>query len=358
MNSKKILFVINGLGLGNSTRCHAVIQELATLGIRVEVITSGNGLWYLAQQPEVDQVHEMESLRYESDSQGLSAVRTALVLPRLVATLLRKRAQLARLVDDLKPGAIVIDSEYAFRESHFHGVPVVAINNSDVVWHAYHQFSDRPREIMAQFRLVEQMDYLYHRLVPSLVLSPALPVEVAQSGGHFARVGPMVRRKYRPSLTQGPVERVVIMLSGSVFGSQVRLSQTSYPFGVDVLGRGPSPDQQSGPQVQFHGKVLETLPFLEQADLVVINGGFSAVSEAFFMQKPMVVIPVPRHAEQWVNGRLIEEMGVGFMAREEDLESAMLAAVERIESLRQGYRRLPPTVNGAQLAAARIASLG
>ena len=44
--SHTCLFVINGLGMGNSTRCHAVIEALVQAGWRVHVLTSGNGLAY------------------------------------------------------------------------------------------------------------------------------------------------------------------------------------------------------------------------------------------------------------------------------------------------------------------------
>ena len=43
---RRILFLVNGLGLGNSTRCHAVMQRLIEHGAEIQVVTSGNGLWY------------------------------------------------------------------------------------------------------------------------------------------------------------------------------------------------------------------------------------------------------------------------------------------------------------------------
>jgi uncharacterized protein (TIGR00661 family) len=74
------------------------------------------------------------------------------------------------------------------------------------------------------------------------------------------------------------------------------------------------------------------------ADLMLVNGGFSAVSEAFALRKPMVVLPIPNHAEQWVNARTIEQLGVGFMAGEDAIESAMMRAVAEINKPRDAYR--------------------
>ena len=91
-----------------------------------------------------------------------------------------------------------------------------------------------------------------------------------------------------------------------------------------------------------------------KADMLVVNGGFSAVSEAFVMRKPLIVIPVPNHAEQWVNARTICELGVGMMAREEELEDALTQGLARIESFRAAYARLPNAPDGAEQAARRI----
>ena len=42
---KRVLFLVNGLGLGNATRCHAIMQKLGEAGVGCEVATSGSGLW-------------------------------------------------------------------------------------------------------------------------------------------------------------------------------------------------------------------------------------------------------------------------------------------------------------------------
>jgi UDP:flavonoid glycosyltransferase YjiC (YdhE family) len=72
------------------------------------------------------------------------------------------------------------------------------------------------------------------------------------------------------------------------------------------------------------------------------------------MRKPLLVIPVPNHAEQWVNARTICELGVGMMAREEDLEDALTQALARIDIFRAAYARLPDAPDGAEQAAGRI----
>ena len=61
---------------------------------------------------------------------------------------------------------------------------------------------------------------------------------------------------------------------------------------------------------------MDNADLLARADALVINAGYSAVSEAFVLRKPVFVVPVPGHAEQFVNACLVKDLGLGFMAVE------------------------------------------
>ena len=90
---------------------------------------------------------------------------------------------------------------------------------------------------------------------------------------------------------------------------------------------------------------------------MIVNGGFSAISEAFCMRKPMVVIPVPKHAEQWVNARTVEKLGIGSISCEQNLEKAMNLAIDKIDQFRAAYKNIGDIENGADQAAREILSM-
>jgi UDP:flavonoid glycosyltransferase YjiC (YdhE family) len=123
------------------------------------------------------------------------------------------------------------------------------------------------------------------------------------------------------------------------------------------VGRPAPPNWDGGGRIRFHGKLLDNRALVEKADMVVVNGGFSAVSESFSMRKPLVVIPVPNHAEQWINARTIEHLGVGMSAQEADLENAMACAAQQVERFHERYRRLGEVPDGAAQAANLIMSM-
>ena len=350
---KRVLFLVNGLGLGNATRCHAIIQKLMEAGVRCSVATSGNGLWYFRQQQDMDEPVELNPLHYGTAHGRISIVRTLLSAPQNIAAIRGNARIIETVMNTLQPDAVVTDSTYLHRRGRTRHVPLLAVNNADVVHTLYRRYADRPKSICLQFHAVEELDFLYHRMVPDVSLSPRLDTPDEAPPTPYYRIGPIVRPACRPSLTNGPPKRILIMLSGSRFGTPVNLTRAPANCSVDIVAR-PAPGGLVPERCRYLGRVLHTPDLAAGADLLVVNGGFSAVSEAFVMRKPLIVIPVPNHAEQWVNARTICEFGVGMMAREEDLEEALTQGLARIDSFRAAYARLPAAADGAQQAATRI----
>ncbi len=350
----KVLFLTNGLGLGNSTRCHAIMQRLYASGARIEVVTSGNGLWYFSDKPEVAAIHQVKSLAYGTKDGAISIFRTFASITKMFAVIRSNAKILGHILDDVCPDVVVTDSDYNFLPVKRRKIPLVALNNADVVCRSYFDFQNRPSSIRAQFYGVEVLDYSFHRLVPDLVLSPSLNPDTSKSIGNILRVGPIVREEYNPLPMQRPPKSAAIMLSGSVFGTPVNFNHTGYPVHIDVIGREEPEDWLPRSGIIFHGKIKDTLPLLKGADIAVINGGFSAVSEMFWMRKPIIVVPVPRHAEQWINARTVESLGVGLMATQMNFKEVMLMALDQVDKFDSAYERLAQIEDGAAQAAQAI----
>lgn len=353
----RALFLVNGLGLGNSTRCHAIIQRLIEDGANVEVITSGNGKWYFDGHRDTGRVHGIEAFYYASHNGRISIPRTLMAVGEFRRIAKRNARVVEQVLDTFRPDVTLTDSVYTTGPMKRRGIPIVALNNADVVHKSYRLFDKKPRSIAMQFYAIEEMDYMFHRARVDMVLSPCLDTTLPEVGGNVRRIGPIVRCGYDSHSNPGPVLRVLVMLSGSRFGTAVALKETNYPFHIDVVGREAPKDVHLPPNVVFHGRLKDNASIVRNADLMLVNGGFSAVSEAFALRKPMVVLPIPNHAEQWVNGRTVEKLGVGFMAQEDGIEVAMLDAIRRIGELRGAYDRLPPMRDGAREAVGFIKTL-
>ena len=312
------LFLINGLGMGNSTRCHAVIQCLIAEGVAVHVMTSGNGLTYFANVSGLAGVTPTESLFYSGTHGRISVPRTLLALPKLLSRAAAKHRCLDDLLADIRPDVAVLDSEYTVAPLRRRRVPIVALNNADVVVGQYlRQLRMMPRAIRAHFWAVEYLDYWFLKRHCAAVISPA-PTPLPIRHPRIRRIGLIVRpavralaerpERQRDFLAPRDVRSLVMMLSGSIFASEFDAAQATFPFHVDVVGR----EGHSTDRVTFHGKIMDNLALLEHADALVINGGFSAVSEALALNVPTYVIPVSGHAEQHLNAGLVHALGRGI----------------------------------------------
>jgi hypothetical protein len=212
---------------------------------------------------------------------------------------------------------VVTDSEYIIRPVLRRRIPLAGINNSDVVVTEYFRRKKLPASIRAHFWGIEYSDYLLHRCKWNMAVSPS-PFADAPRCDVFKRVGLIVRdgaretaieRGGKPIPLPKEIDRIVVMLSGSVFASQITELQ-ALPWKVDVIGR----EGVSSGNVTYHGKIRESLEFVRNAGALVINGGFSSVSEAIAMMRPVYVIPVPNHAEQLMNAMMVKDIGAGDMA--------------------------------------------
>ena len=352
----RALFLVNGLGLGNSTRCHAIIERLHSRRVVVDVITAANGLWYFEGRSEIDSLNEMEALTYGQRGGRLSVIKTLSNLGDYRSIMRRNRRVLERVLNSINPDVVVTDSVYTWGPIRKARIPIIAINNADVVRRQFKSFSGKPASIYPQFYGIELMDYFFHKVGPDAVISPTIDQRIEEFGKPFIRVGPIVRNGYKPCEYRGQTGKVAIMLSGSVFRSPVHLTRTDHDVRIEIVGR-PAPQKWGeNKNVVYHGRLRDTLGVLSDADLVIVNGGFSAINELFCMRKPMLVVPVPNHAEQWLNAHTVKKLGIGDLISEDAIESSISPAMERICEFRKAYERLPETPDGAEQAADLILS--
>jgi hypothetical protein len=353
--------MINGLGMGNSTRCHAIIERLYERGVEIHVLTSGNGLLYFKDMKEVSSLIAMESFFYSVKQGRISGWQTLLSVGSLLRLARAKTAQLESFLSKILPDVAIIDSEYAIGPLLKRKIPIVGLNNSEVVVSEYLRAKDNPSSIRSHFWCIEFADYLFHKRVCSLVLSPS-PLRTPPRHPKFKRIGLIVRRSLleairredlKPRVAPRDVQVIVFMLSGSIHAAAISFDRFHFPFHIDVVGRAG----ESQGNVVFHGRRMNNIDLLMKADVLVINGGYSAFSEAIALNKTTFVIPVPGHAEQMVNARLIRDLGYGFMASETNVMDQIHDMVVANQWMGLKDRRSDVGIDGATEAADEIVSL-
>src|SRR5690606_20736075 len=126
---KKVLFVVAGIGLGNSTRCQAVMEHLLNKGVECEIATYGKGYQYFTQNLTNVRVLRMHDIALH----GFGFWDFLKASLRFLFRTFLNDLFILRQIRQSAPDAIVYDSVYGFFPRLFSRAKILSINHSDVI---------------------------------------------------------------------------------------------------------------------------------------------------------------------------------------------------------------------------------
>ncbi|HEY7150193.1 MAG TPA: glycosyltransferase family protein [Solirubrobacterales bacterium] len=304
----RILYGVNGEGMGHATRSEVVIHSLLA-GHDVRVMASGAAFRFLADRlPRVDEIFGPTFAMEEGEIRRWATVRQNLrlathELPETVRHWIDE-------VDDWEPDVVVSDFEpltgvYA----RLARTPLIAVGNINMLDRCRHD-----REIIGE----DREDFLLARTVAHSMVPGAVEYIVTTyfrppvARGGTTLVPPIVR----PEIVNARPERgdhLVVYSSGDE-----ALIEALRSARIRCLVYG----MRGGPEEAVTDGNLELRPrsnegFIEAlrtARGVVAGGGFSLLSEAVYLGKPILSVPLRGQFEQTMNARYTERLGYGVSA--------------------------------------------
>jgi uncharacterized protein (TIGR00661 family) len=340
----KILYGVNGEGMGHATRSHVVIDHLLE-GHDVRVVASGAALRHLrGQLPRVDEIFgptfamgDGQIQRWQTVVQNVRLARHE--LPETVRHWIG-------LVHDWRPDVVISDFEpLSGVYARWARTPLVAVDNINMIDRCRHD-----REIVG----AQRDDFMVARavvrgMVPGaveyLVLTFFRP-PLARRGTTL--VPPIVRPEIaRAKAEQG--DHLVVYSSGAK-----RQIEALRATGVRCLIYG----MRGGPDKPVVDGNLEFRPpsnegfveALRTARGVVAGGGFSLMSEAVYLGKPLLAIPLQGQFEQVMNARYLQRLGYG-MCVPRTTKAALSEFLTRLPEYEQALGRYEQVGNAVTLRA-------
>ncbi len=314
----RILYGVVGEGMGHAMRSRVVIDHLA-LRHQVQAVVSGRAHEYLkARESDRLGVNRIWGLTFVYEDNEVRNFHTLFRNLRGAVTggWPRNVRAYFELAEQFEPDVVVSDFEtwsYLFAKSH--RLPVISLDNIQVLSRCTHA-----PEILAghevDFQLAKALvkakaPGCLHYLVTSFFFPPL--------------------RKPRTSL-HPPVLRPEILSARPEQGEHLLVYQTS-----ESNRELPELLRASGRECRVYGfrrdlqeelveGPLRFRPFSEQrfvedlrtAKGVIANGGFTLLSEAVYLHKPVLSSPVRKQFEQILNARYVEREGYGLCAEELD----------------------------------------
>ena len=154
--NRKILFLINGLGLGNSTRCLATIEKLIEKN-EVSVVTSGNGKWFFQNHNLISNLETIEEIKYGAKNNKINIIETLKGSVSIYKTIRKNSNKIFQFINNYKPASIVTDSVYLSPKIKKLNIPIIAINNADNVIEKFKNIKRKPKSIYMQLYFVESI---------------------------------------------------------------------------------------------------------------------------------------------------------------------------------------------------------
>jgi uncharacterized protein (TIGR00661 family) len=336
----RVLYGVNGEGMGHATRSQVVIDELLKTH-DVRVVASGAAFRYLRERlPRITEVFGPTFAMKEGQIQRWATVRQnfALAPGALPATVKRWMG----MVEEWHPEVVLTDFEplaglYA-RVTH---TPLVCIDNIHMLDRCRHD-----REIIGR----EREDFMLARAVTRAMVPTA---------GDY-----VITTFFRPPLAFGrtvlvpPILRPEIVAAQPVRGDHLivyssgehelieALRSSGVPCRVYGMRGGPAEGVVDG-NLAYRPRSNEGfVEDLRTARGVVAGGGFSLLSEAVYLGKPVLSVPLQGQFEQVMNARYLQREGFGMCASEVTpaVLGEFLDRLEEFELALAGYEQVGNTV--------------
>jgi uncharacterized protein (TIGR00661 family) len=341
-----ILYGVPGEGLGHATRSKVVIGHLLSQGHNVCVVSSARAYQMLAANFP-GRVHEIRGFHLAYKNLTVSKSRTAALTLRTAPESLRVNfAKYRELLCDFTPELVISDFEsFSYFFAKWRRLPVVSIDNMQIISRAALDVAV-PRPERGNLSLARQ------------IVRAKLP-----RSRHY-----LITTFFELPLTKQattlvpPIIRPEILAARPTAGAHVLVYQsaTNQKDLVPLLQSLPGQEFRvyGFNKEESHGNV-QLRAFSEQgfiddlasARAVVTNGGFSLISEAVYLRKPVCAIPIPAQFEQFLNAAEVERLGYGrhFPALSADHLRAFLYDLSGFEAALSRYEQQGNEVLFAEL---------
>jgi uncharacterized protein (TIGR00661 family) len=333
----RILYGVVGEGMGHATRSGVLLEHL-TRDHEVHVVVSGRARDYLAQRFE--NVHKIWGLTIKYEGNSVRKLGTMLEnLKGAVTGLPANVKAYFDLIDEFRPEVVVSDFEsFSYLYGTNHMLPVISVDNMQIINRAQHDpalLAGHEREFELTRGIVKsKLPGCYHYLVATFFY-PQL-------------------RKDRTTLLPS-ILRPEILGAKSEAGEHLLVYQTSttntelvgalkasgLPCRVYGVRRGISEDQIDGNLTFRPFSEAGFIDDLRTSRAVIAGGGYTLMSEAVYLHKPLLSLPVQGQFEQTLNALYLQRLGYGHHAEALDERTLrdFLNDVPRCARALEGYEQ-------------------
>jgi UDP-N-acetylglucosamine--N-acetylmuramyl-(pentapeptide) pyrophosphoryl-undecaprenol N-acetylglucosamine transferase len=389
-----------GIGLGHITRCEPIADALISRGAKVVYSTYLDGLDYARRRglPTLPTV----SIGFKVREDGTVDFKTTAATSGFSLGVRRFLEQLTaeiRNIKRFKPDVVLSDSRVSsLVAGKLMGVPVALILNQFRVEIVKKPSAKKITPVERFFFLIANVFWLFFRTLlggvwarSNLMLIPDFPAPYTISASNLAipkryenrarLIGPILSDRPKKRSTAAALNRslffasrkplIYAAVSGprterTVLADLLLESLKRFPSKYEIVVSRGEPNGSSAP---YHDRNLTVYDWIEDQDevleassVVVSRAGHGTMMKSIMLGKPMILVPIPDHTEQYGNAKRASELGLAEIIpqREVTTERLLSATTRLLDSPPDSLRRLSkqiPLNDGGAIGAGEIEAL-
>lgn len=344
-----ILYGVPGEGMGHATRSKVIIEHLLRSNHDVQIVSSARAYTFL-DKAFPGRVTEIKGFHFAYKNAEVSKMGTFLLnLKSAPRNLLYNYEGKLKLEKNFNTELVITDFEsFSYFFARLHKLPLISIDNMQVIDRCKLEIAIAAEE-KNNYRLAKgivkaKVPGCNHYLISSFFDAPV-------TAKNTELVKPIIRK----AIEDAPVSR----------GNHILMYQTSSSLKTvqEVLSKlpreqfvvyGMNKDYTDGNVTYKPFSETGFIQDLASAKAVIANGGFSFISEAVYLKKPVYSFPIANQFEQYLNAAYIDKLQYGKMSAQlnADTLKAFLYDLPLHHEQLQAY-----TQQGNQLLFERIDSL-
>jgi uncharacterized protein (TIGR00661 family) len=297
----KIVYGVSGEGSGHSSRARVIAAHLLRSGHSVKVVSYDRGVRNLRDDFDV---FEIEGLHISSRDNRVSKVRTLTENLRKLTQGHRKLTSLRREVfKAIRPDCVFTDFEpmTAYLANHY-GLPLISVDNQHRL--RYMRYPCPPR--------LRQDKSLTRNIIRAMVPAPDVALVTTFFYGTpknaYTFLFPPILRQVVLELTPVRGDHILVYLTGGFESFVSRLADFRRERFVIY---GYDRDEQVG---NLRYKPFSKDGFLNDlagCKAVMATAGFTLSTEALYLRKPYLAMPMNGQFEQEINAHFLDRLGYG-----------------------------------------------
>ena len=298
----KILYGVCGEGMGHASRSRILINYFIKQNHEVKIIAGGKAYDLLSKEFSDTVKSTWPNVLYKDNK--VKIVRTLLRFSYItIAKSIPDFFKMRKLIKKYKPDIIITDAEpISFNAAFFSKIKRVSIDNQQALF--YRKYKVRFKEIPAWIFLCFVLKVLLYSPDKHLIYDFS-DEQIKNEKVLFLK----------PLIQEGILNQE-IKTGKHVFVYQTTISN-QYLFEllkkIDekfiVYGMNKNGIDQNLTYKKFNEK--EFYKDISTAKAIITNAGFTVLSEALYLKKPVFVLAVRHQFEQILNGKFIQSIGAG-----------------------------------------------